>query len=127
MFDTSVDLSLLLTARGMKVVVLIILYRCDFADKFQHYNLGRNKNLEKYGQPEPPEYDLRKVTSPVVLYYSKNDKVVDSGVSRLSAYIYLIFISFKCHNFMTTSSTSNLMNIMNELHIMYIIIIKRYN
>lgn len=36
--------------------------------------------MKKYGQPNPPEYDLRKVTSPVVLYYSTNDRVVDIGV-----------------------------------------------
>lgn len=36
--------------------------------------------MKKYGQPKPPEYDLQKVTSPIVMYYSKNDRVVDSGV-----------------------------------------------
>jgi len=39
--------------------------------------------MKKYGQAKPPEYDLRKVTSPVVLYYSKNDRVVDVGVRRI--------------------------------------------
>lgn len=63
------------------IIGVLTLVRCDFTDKFQHYDLGHNKNLQKYGQPKPPEYDLRKVTSPVVLYYSKNDRVVDSGVS----------------------------------------------
>lgn len=63
------------------IVVVLTLDRCHFTDKFQHYDLGHNKNLQKYGQLKPPEYDLRKVTSPVVLYYSKNDRVVDSGVS----------------------------------------------
>jgi len=61
--------------------VVLTIGRYDFTDKFQHYDLGHNKNLQKYGQPKPPEYDLRKVTSPVVLYYSKNDRVVDNGVS----------------------------------------------
>jgi len=84
------------------IVVVLTLYRCDFTDKFQHYNLGHKKNLEKYGQPEPPEYDLRKVTSPIVLYYSKNDRVVDSGVSRLS-YTYFMFIFFKWHHLEATS------------------------
>lgn len=54
-----------------------------FSDKFQHYDLGTMNNMKKYGQPKPPEYDLKKVTSPVVLYYSKNDRVVDSGVRRI--------------------------------------------
>lgn len=52
----------------------------NVSDKLQHYDLGFNRNIKKYGQSKPPEYDLRKVTSPVVLYYSKNDRVVDSGV-----------------------------------------------
>lgn len=52
-------------------------------DKFQRYDFGYKNNIIKYGQPEPPEYDLRKVTSPVVLYYSKNDRVVDVNVSIL--------------------------------------------
>lgn len=66
--------------------------RCNFTDKFQHYDLGHNKNLKKYGQTKPPEYDLRKVTSPVVLYYSKNDRVVDNGVSHQS----IKYLFFKC-------------------------------
>lgn len=53
---------------------------CNVTDKLQHYDLGFKNNMKKYGQPKPPEYDLRKVTSPVVLYYSENDRVVDRGV-----------------------------------------------
>ncbi|CAI6364317.1 unnamed protein product [Macrosiphum euphorbiae] len=84
-FDTSgnstMDLDFKLTYSRASVSLNSIdhLLQMIKANKFQHYDLGHNKNLQKYGQPKPPEYDLRKVTSPVVLYYSKNDRVVDSG------------------------------------------------
>ena len=34
-----------------------------------------------YGQFNPPDYDLRKVTAPVALYYSENDWLVAIVVS----------------------------------------------
>lgn len=72
------DLKQLNVIRSVNLVIVIL-----FSGKFQHYDLGTiKKNIEKYGQPKPPEYDLKKVTSPVVLYYSKNDRIVDSGVSQ---------------------------------------------
>lgn len=55
----------------------------NFSDKFQRYDLGYKNNMIKYGQSKPPEYDLRKVTSPVVLYYSENDRVIDNNVRQL--------------------------------------------
>jgi hypothetical protein len=41
--------------------------------KFQKFDYGRRKNLEVYGQEEPPEYDLGKVKVPAYLLYGKND------------------------------------------------------
>lgn len=79
---------------------LAYLHPLCFADKFQHYDMGPTKNMKKYGQPKPPEYDLRKVTSPVVLFYSKNDRVIDSGVSIF----YVIFLAFKILFFVSESS-----------------------
>ncbi|KAF2886585.1 hypothetical protein ILUMI_19589, partial [Ignelater luminosus] len=40
---------------------------------FQHYDYGEKINLEKYGRPTPPKYDLRKVTIPHLFYYGTND------------------------------------------------------
>ncbi|XP_050539571.1 lipase 3-like isoform X2 [Daktulosphaira vitifoliae] len=45
--------------------------------KMQHYDLGFFRNWKTYGQYRPPEYDLRKVTSPSVLFHSYNDRIVD--------------------------------------------------
>uniref|UniRef100_A0A2H8TPU1 Lipase 3 n=2 Tax=Melanaphis sacchari TaxID=742174 RepID=A0A2H8TPU1_9HEMI len=84
-FDTSgnstkdLDFKLTYSRAGVSLNSIDHLLQMIKAKKFQHYDLGHNKNLEKYGQTKPPEYDLRKVTSPVVLYHSKNDRVVDSG------------------------------------------------
>lgn len=40
---------------------------------FGQYNYNRQKNMEKYGQPEPPAYDLSGVAVPVALYHAQND------------------------------------------------------
>ncbi|RZC34794.1 lipase 3 [Asbolus verrucosus] len=40
---------------------------------FRRYDYGMFVNLQKYGSIWPPNYDLKKVTAPVYLYYSKND------------------------------------------------------
>jgi len=84
-FDTSgnstmnLDFKLTYSRAGVSLNSIDHLLQMIKTNKFQHYDLGHRKNLKKYGQTKPPEYDLRKVTSPVVLYYSKNDRVVDDG------------------------------------------------
>ncbi len=42
---------------------------------FQRYDFGPLENQIRYGQSTPPEYDLSKVTCPVILFWSQNDKV----------------------------------------------------
>lgn len=71
-----------MSIQGKSVLFSLFVEYFVVIDKFQHYDMGVVKNMKKYGQPKPPEYDLRKVTSPVVLYYSQNDRVVDKGVRR---------------------------------------------
>ena len=34
---------------------------------------GAKTNMEEYGQPTPPPYNLTKVTAPVVLFWGEND------------------------------------------------------
>lgn len=48
--------------------------------KFQQFDYGYLENLERYGQTEPPQYDLSKVTSPVALFYANNDWLVSEKV-----------------------------------------------
>lgn len=40
---------------------------------FGQYNYNKQKNMEKYGQPEPPAYDLTGITVPIALYHAEND------------------------------------------------------
>ncbi len=43
------------------------------APSFNKYNYGWAGNQKLYGQPNPPAYDLSKVTTPVYIFYGKND------------------------------------------------------
>ncbi|XP_061723503.1 lipase 3-like [Cydia pomonella] len=43
------------------------------SQKFQRYDEGTAGNIERYGTPRPPEYNLSKVTSPVLLMTGQND------------------------------------------------------
>ncbi|CAL8103706.1 unnamed protein product [Orchesella dallaii] len=52
---------------------------------FRKYDFGRATNLEVYGQVNPPEYDISKITAPVALYWGENDWLgVKSDVYRLA-------------------------------------------
>ncbi|KAG5669636.1 hypothetical protein PVAND_017520 [Polypedilum vanderplanki] len=45
-------------------------------ERFLHYNYGE-KNIEIYGQNEPPEYDLRNVQIRIYIYAGKNDLLIN--------------------------------------------------
>jgi len=45
--------------------------------KFCKYDYGTEGNMEHYGQDTPPEYDLKKVTAPVMLLWGENDWLGD--------------------------------------------------
>ena len=49
--------------------------KLHFAGGFGQFDFGEKKNMEKYGQSTPPQYNLSLVTSPVALYYSDNDRL----------------------------------------------------
>ncbi|XP_050430203.1 lipase 3-like [Adelges cooleyi] len=90
-FDTSgnatadLDFKLSYSRAGVSLNSIEHLVQILRSGKMQHYDLGIFQNLKTYGQYRPPEYDLRKVTSPVVLYYSKNDRIVDKQtIDKLS-------------------------------------------
>nr|XP_022912359.1 lipase 3-like [Onthophagus taurus] len=44
--------------------------------KFRKYDFGMVQNLVQYGSIFPPDYDLSQITSPVALFYAKNDWLV---------------------------------------------------
>ncbi|KAF3426646.1 hypothetical protein E2986_10919 [Frieseomelitta varia] len=45
--------------------------------KFQKFDYGVVGNIKKYGQKNPPDYNLGNVKLPVYLYYGANDMFVD--------------------------------------------------
>ena len=49
--------------------------------KFSKFDFGPAENLEVYGQEEPPEYKLEKVTVPVATYRGLNDMATPEEVS----------------------------------------------
>lgn len=52
-----------------------ILHMAQFAQsgRFRQFDYGKVKNLIQYKQLTPPNYDLKKVTAPVTVYYSEGD------------------------------------------------------
>lgn len=63
---------------GFKILASCNLY--FFSGEFRQYDFGMLINLSKYGSFQPPEYDLRKVTCPVALFYGNNDWLVSERV-----------------------------------------------
>jgi lysosomal acid lipase/cholesteryl ester hydrolase len=40
---------------------------------FCPFDYGKKKNMQIYGQDEPPPYNLKKVKAPVALFWAEND------------------------------------------------------
>ncbi|CAH1378619.1 unnamed protein product [Tenebrio molitor] len=55
------------------------------SNKFQKYDYGKEKNLKKYGQAEPPLYNLSNIIVPLVMYYGKHDILIkEPQVQRIN-------------------------------------------
>lgn len=53
--------------------IKVLKHISDFiGDKFQKYDYG-TKNIEKYGQSNPPEYNVNDIRVPVYVMYSLQD------------------------------------------------------
>ncbi|CAG9093140.1 unnamed protein product [Plutella xylostella] len=50
--------------------------------KFQQYDYGEKRNMKTYGAKKPPEYELKKVTTPTLLIYGENDHLVNASDVR---------------------------------------------
>lgn len=61
---------------GTSVKAFIQLGQNFKAKKFQMYDYGPQENSIKYGQMNPPAYDLSKVTLPMAVFYGKSDLVI---------------------------------------------------
>ncbi|XP_069696403.1 lipase 1-like isoform X2 [Periplaneta americana] len=70
-----VALMLAHTPAGASTRQVLHFAQLALSGEFQQFDFGEEKNMEVYGQTVPPVYDIRKVTTPVALYYSDNDKL----------------------------------------------------
>lgn len=61
------------TPAGASTHTLIHFAQGVNSHKFRPFDYGKKENLKIYGVPEPPPYDLSKVSAPVALYWSDND------------------------------------------------------
>lgn len=91
--------------------------------RFCRFDYGRAKNIEKYGQARPPDYNLDAVTSPVILFYSGNDWFSDRSdvellKKKLSKVVASFFIKEFTHiDFMYADEASTLIypNLINQI------------
>ncbi|KAJ3658397.1 hypothetical protein Zmor_010137 [Zophobas morio] len=65
------------TPNGISLKQMIHTFQMIQTGNFQKYDYGLEKNLELYGQEQPPHYDLSEITTPVALYYADNDWAVN--------------------------------------------------
>ncbi|KAF2885017.1 hypothetical protein ILUMI_21133 [Ignelater luminosus] len=70
---------------------------------FRQFDFGKKVNLEKYGSPKPPAYNLTKVTAPTALFYSEGDWIthaldVETLSEELPNCVYKYKIPYKQFN-----------------------------
>uniref|UniRef100_A0A131YJZ1 Lipase n=1 Tax=Rhipicephalus appendiculatus TaxID=34631 RepID=A0A131YJZ1_RHIAP len=63
---------------------------------FQHFDWGPIKNKRIYGQAEPPQYDITKITAPVALYWSDGDVLAcEQDVRHIERLLPNLVLSYK--------------------------------
>ncbi|XP_063913746.1 lipase 1-like [Zophobas morio] len=65
------------TPCGVSLKQFVHVFQIADSGDFHRYDFGNQGNLEKYGQEQPPHYDVSRVTTPVAIYYSSNDWAVN--------------------------------------------------
>jgi lysosomal acid lipase/cholesteryl ester hydrolase len=51
--------------------------------KFQKYDHGKERNMKEYGQDYPPVYNVTAITTPIALFYTTNDWLIDPSDVKL--------------------------------------------
>ena len=69
------------TPCGVSLKQFVHVFQIADSGDFHRYDFGTEGNLEKYGQEQPPHYDVSRVTTPVAIYYSSNDWAVNINVT----------------------------------------------
>lgn len=62
---------------GASLKTINHLAQMSISGRFCQYDYGPQTNMEKYGSPQPPDYQLSRVTLPVLQFYSPGDRFVD--------------------------------------------------
>ncbi|XP_011860688.1 PREDICTED: lipase 3-like isoform X2 [Vollenhovia emeryi] len=63
---------------------------------FRMYDYGVAENYKRYKQKVPPNYDLKKITAPMILFYAENDMLVPKeGLLELSKRLPNVFLTEK--------------------------------
>ncbi|GBP79614.1 Lipase 1 [Eumeta japonica] len=71
---------------GSSVKNLVQFAQIVNSGRFAHYDYGKHQNLELYGVHPPPEFDLSRVRTPVVLVVAQSDKLsVIADVNLINA------------------------------------------
>ncbi|XP_071570015.1 lipase 3-like [Temnothorax nylanderi] len=61
---------------GSSVQTLEHFYQNIRIKDFRNYDYGIAENYKRYKQETPPSYNLKKITAPIILFYSGNDVIV---------------------------------------------------
>jgi len=51
--------------------------------RFCKYDFGETKNMEVYGQKDPPIYDIKNIDCPIVTYWSDIDWLAEPTVRNI--------------------------------------------
>lgn len=70
------------------------------SQRFCRFDYGPRKNMIRYGQNTPPDYDLKKVTVPVVIYSSAKDWLSDQrDVDKLIKHLPNVLVHIQLSDF----------------------------
>jgi len=75
-------------------------------DDFRYYDYGIAENHKRYKQQTPPSYDLKKITTPMILFYSENDVLTAKEVT-----VYSSPFRFLLSNFYLQMKTENIFTV----------------
>ncbi|KAJ4429105.1 hypothetical protein ANN_26106 [Periplaneta americana] len=74
------------------VLAYYTVYGEDSPQLNKQFDYGTKKNIEYYGQPSPPDYDVKKMTTPISLYYGEGDPFVNPECKhQLRMEVYAVF------------------------------------
>ncbi|XP_071581447.1 lipase 3-like [Temnothorax nylanderi] len=81
---------------GISTQTLEHFYQNKRIKDFRNYDYGIAKNYKRYKQKTPPSYDLKKITAPIILFYSTNDMIAtEENVLELGKHLPNVLLTEK--------------------------------